>query len=81
MIPDNLDAEKGAAAGAAGAAGAVAADVTGGLERATAAAGDVLRGIFGGLPWSMDPTSIIEAVGGGGGETAAMILELGVSLL
>lgn len=78
MIPNTRDMKIGAVAGAGG---TVAADMTVGLERATAAAGDVLRGIFGGLPWDLSPQSIIEAVGGGGGETASMVLDIGVTLL
>lgn len=33
-----------------------------GLDRAEAVAGDVLRGIFGGLPWEMSPGEIVRAV-------------------
>lgn len=33
-----------------------------GLDRAEAAAGEVLRGIFGGLPWEMSPGEIVRAV-------------------
>ena len=78
MIPDVTDAEKGMAAGAGG---TILADATVGLERAAQAAGDVLRGIMGGLPWEMDPFSIVEAVGGGSPETASMILEVGTSVI
>lgn len=38
-----------------------------GLDIASQAAGDVLRGIFGGLPWEMSPSEIVEAVTGGAG--------------
>jgi len=52
-----------AAAGIGG--GAALTELTVGLDRASAAAGDVLTGIFGGLPWEMAPEAIVDAVGGG----------------
>jgi len=66
----------------AGAAAAVT-EVTVGLDRAAQAAGDTLRGIFGGLPWEMAADAITNAVGGGGGGASAeaagqLTLALGV---
>ena len=76
-----IDSEA-AKGGAAGAAATAATEATVGLERAFAAAGDVLQGIFGGLPWEMDPFEIVEAVGGeGGAEAAAVVVDVAVSLL
>lgn len=53
-----------------------------GLDRAEAAAGEVLRGIFGGLPWEMSAGEIARAVTpdfvenlvGGGNEAAGMLV-------
>ena len=70
--------------GAAGAAATAATEATVGLERAAAAAaaGDVLQGIFNGLPWEMDPFEIVEAVGGeGGAEAAAVVVDVVGTLL
>lgn len=55
-----------AKAGAGTAAAGAVTEVTVGLDRAAQAAGDVLRGIFGGLPWQMSPSEIVDAVTGGG---------------
>jgi len=33
-----------------------------GLSQAADAAGDVLRGLFGGLPWELSPDAIVDAV-------------------
>jgi len=57
-IESAAEAGKGALAGLAGGAAAVG----GGLEVAANAAGDVLRGIFGGLPWQMSSSEIVSAV-------------------
>lgn len=82
MAPDASTVGK-EAAGAVGSAGVVggAADLLegNGLDRASQAAGDVLRGIFGGLPWQMSPGEIVSAVtpdfienlGGGSAEGAS----------
>lgn len=59
-----IDSPRDAAKGAAG--GAVAGAVVG-LDRAAQVAGDVLRGIFGGLPWEMSASEIVDAVAGGAG--------------
>jgi hypothetical protein len=48
--PDLSDGQKGAAGGAGA---TIVTDATVGLERAASAAGDVLRSIFGGLPWEL----------------------------
>jgi hypothetical protein len=59
----------GKIAAGTGAAGVVT-ELTVGLDRAGQAAGGVLRGIFGGLPWKMTPGEIVDAVAGGLGEAA-----------
>lgn len=58
MIPGS-DAQQGAAAGMATVG--VEAGFNG-LSRARAVAGDVLAGIFGGVPWEMGPDAIVDAV-------------------
>lgn len=70
MIDNSEDAGLGAAAGAVG--GAVVSN----LEQATQAAGDVLRGIFGGLPWQMSWSEIVSAVSGKSGVIGAGALEI-----
>lgn len=63
MAPwDNLSAGQ---AGGAGAVGGAVTEATVGLNKAASAAGDVLTGIFGGLPWEMSPSAIVDAVAGG----------------
>lgn len=56
-----------------------------GLDRAAEAAGDTLRGIFGGLPWEMSPSEIVDAVTPGGAgsasDAAGMIVDLVVVVL
>lgn len=59
MVEDTTKAA--AASGAIG--GAVGAGAAG-LGRAAEVAGGILRGIFGGLPWDMDPGAIVNAVAG-----------------
>lgn len=81
-VQNGADAAKGAAAGFAG---TVAADAAGGLDVAGRVAGDVLRGIFGGLPWEMSPGEIVHAVTGGLAgepptEAAATIVDVAVVL-
>lgn len=61
--PTTKEAAQAAGVGAAG--GAVGYGIVEGLQTAAAKAGPVLRSIFGGLPWNMDPSSIIDAVVGG----------------
>lgn len=60
MIPDSNIGKALAGGGTAG--GVISIDKTIGLDRAAQAAGDVLGGIFGGLPWEMDPSAIVDAV-------------------
>lgn len=59
VTTDQAAAGTGAAAG-----GGLVADAAegNGLDIARQAAGDVLRGIFGGLPWEMSPSEIVDAV-------------------
>lgn len=70
-------AKETAAGGVGAAVLAAAADVAegSGLDKAAAAAGDVLRGIFGGLPWEMTPSEIVNAVANGAAEAAAGVLD------
>lgn len=70
MEESTAQAAKGALAGAAGGA---AAGVTGGLKKAAGAAGDVLTGIFGALPWEMSPGEIVNAVTGGAAGAPGLI--------
>lgn len=44
--------------------GGVADSASQGLSTAKEKAGDVLEGIFGGVPWEMSPDSIVDAVTG-----------------
>lgn len=60
----------GAAGGAVGTIGAAAVV---GLEKASAMAGEVLRGIFGAVPWELSWSEIVSAVGGKG---AALVPEV-----
>lgn len=76
-----VDAQSAAKVGAVGGAGGIAADVTVGLDRAAQAAGDVLNGIFGGLPWEMDPGAIVDAVAGSSAQVIATGLEVTVDAL
>lgn len=64
--------DAGTAAGTAGGAFGTA-DIMegGGLDKAAEMAGGVLNGIFGGLPWEMSASSIVDAVTGSGGSGAA----------
>jgi hypothetical protein len=93
MAPDASTVGKGAAgtAGSAGVVGGVADALEGnGLDRASQAAGDTLRGIFGGLPWEMSAGEIVSAVtpdfienlvaGGASNapEAAGMLVDIGV---
>lgn len=83
-IENTVDAAKGAGAGIAG---TLAMDASGGLDVAGRVAGDVLRGIFGGLPWEMSPGEIVDAVvpnflpdvvPGAADEAAAMVVPYAV---
>jgi hypothetical protein len=65
-----VEAATAAKAGGRGAVIAVVTEATVGLDRAAQAAGDVLTGIFGGLPWEMSPGEIVDAVAGGGGSAS-----------
>lgn len=76
-----VDAQSAAKVGAIGGAGGIAADVTVGLDRAAQAAGDVLNGIFGGLPWDLSPSAIVDAVMGSSAQVIATGLEVTVDAL
>lgn len=71
-----------APAGSSGPGSDIAAQAADGLDMAAQAAGDVLRGIFGGLPWEMDPGAIVDAVTGAlPGAAQPGLIDVGVLLL
>lgn len=74
VVENSRDAAKGGAVGAG--IGAVAENATNGLSRAAEAAGDVLRGIFGGLPWEMDASGIVDAVSPGVVDATSVAVDL-----
>lgn len=69
-------AERGVATGAATSA---VTEATVGLDTAAAKAGDVLGGIFGGVPWELDPGAIVDAVAGGVSDAAPVVIDALVS--
>lgn len=70
MAPNIGELSDGQQGGIVGAAAAGSEVAFGGLSRASSAAGDVLRGIFGGLPWEM----AADAIASGGGDAAMVIM-------
>lgn len=74
MAPNIGELSDGQQGGLVGAAAAGSEAAFGGLSRASSAAGDVLRGIFGGLPWEMAADAITDAVASGGGDAAMVIM-------
>lgn len=75
MRPNIDDMSTGAKGSIGTAAGGAVTEATVGLDTAWQSAKGALSGIFGGTPpWEMIPGDIVDAVSGGGGEAAGVLL-------